>query len=215
MNKAVTKSLLTQAGITCVPWQLLIKHDLELLKNGSLDITINFPIFVKPVDAGSSIGVARVCDNSELIKAIEEAFKYSGEVILEPEIKGRELECAVLSGMSYATVPGEVLVNKNYDFYDYQAKYEDADASKTIVPADISDDLSSKMRSIALRAAMALRANIMSRVDFFIDEERNIYVNEVNSIPGFTDISMYSKLWQHSGISMPQLLDHLINQVSV
>lgn len=210
MHKAVSKNLLLQSGLPCVPWQSLYINDLPAIKSGDLSIKISLPLFVKPATTGSSIGVVRVSQTEQLLPALDKAFTYADEVLLEPEIKGRELECAVLGSLGRATAPGEVVVDAAYDFYDYKAKYLDKTAAEIIVPAQLQENIAQQLSDLALRAAKALYCISMARVDFFLSDAGEIYINEVNSIPGFTDISMYSKLWLNEGVSAPELLDYLI-----
>lgn len=169
-----------------------------------------FPLFIKPSKSGSSVGINKANNIEELKKHIEYASNYDNKILIEEMIKGREVECAIYGNNEvYASCLGEVKAGD--DFYSYDAKYNNA-KSYTIIPAEIDSDLSDKVRECAIRAYKAVDGMGLSRVDFFIEDDTNdIIINEINTMPGFTDISMYPKLWEASGISYSELLDKLIN----
>jgi len=169
-----------------------------------------FPCFVKPANMGSSVGVSKAHDGAELAAAIELALGYDEEVLVEEMIAGREIEVAVLGSLDpQASVPGEV--RPGAEFYSYADKYEDGSA-ELLIPAPLSDTATAEVRELAIRAFVACRCEGMARVDCFYDEGgRGFLLNEVNTIPGFTPISMYPKLWDASGLPYPQLLDRLID----
>ena len=171
--------------------------------------TIHFPVFVKPSNSGSSVGVHKVNDEKELEKAILDASNYDNKILLEEEIVGREVECAVLGKEEIkATCVGEVLSAE--DFYTFEAKYQNA-ASRTVIPAEISEEKLKEIQTLAIKAFKAVDGKGLSRVDFFIRQSDNqVYINEINTMPGFTQISMYPKLWEASGLSYAELLDELI-----
>lgn len=170
---------------------------------------LGYPIFVKPSNSGSSVGVNKVTTKQELQNAIEIAKKYDKEILIEESINGKEVECAVLGIDDVeASCVGKILSAD--EFYDYDSKYKNA-ASKTVIPADISKEISEKIRQMAIKAFKAVNGTGLSRVDFFVDKETNeIYINEINTMPGFTNISMYPKLWENSRLSYEKLLDRLI-----
>lgn len=170
---------------------------------------INFPMFVKPSNSGSSVGISKVATKSELAKAIEYAAKFDNKVLVEEGLMAREVECAVLGNEKVeASCLGEVLAAE--DFYSFDAKYKNAE-SKTVIPANLPEDLSNRVRELAKKAYKAADCKGLSRVDFFVDDKENkIYINEINTLPGFTQISMYPKLWEQTGISYKELLDKLI-----
>jgi len=175
--------------------------------------SLGFPCFAKPANAGSSVGVSKCEDAQTLVAGIEEAFRHDRKVLVEEAIPGREIEVGVLGNDDpEASVPGEVLPGR--EFYDYAAKYLD-DTSRTVVPADLPAQVAAELRRLAVAAFQAVDAAGMARVDFFYDGERpggrGIVLNEINTIPGFTTISMFPKVWEASGVSYPRLLDRLVD----
>ena len=171
---------------------------------------IKYPCFVKPANAGSSIGISKAANKKALLEAIEKAALIDRKVIIEKAVAGRELECAVLGCQDsvQASVTGEILPAA--EFYDYDAKYNNSE-SKTVVPADIPEETSEEIRRCSIEMFRAVDGRGLARVDFFLEEETNrVIFNEINTIPGFTSISMYPKLWQASGLPLPELIDRLI-----
>lgn len=171
-----------------------------------------YPIFIKPSNSGSSVGVNRAENDKELIESIKNAEQFDHKIIIEQEIKGREIECAVLGNNEFgviASTPGEIISAE--DFYSYDAKYKIKE-SKTLIPANLSPKQITTIQDQAKRAFLAIDGNGLSRVDFFLEEGSNeIYINEINTMPGFTEISMYPKLFEYDGIRFEELLDRLIN----
>lgn len=182
--------------------------DLEVIC-GIIEMNIQYPMFVKPSNSGSSVGVSRVTNGEELKKAIEYAAKYDVKILIEEELKGREIECAVLGNEEViSSCVGEIKAAE--EFYSYDAKYKNA-ASQTIMPADISKELSNEVRELAIKAFKAIDGKGLARVDFFVNEqEKMVYINEINTMPGFTQISMYPKLFETVGVPYAELLDRLI-----
>ena len=172
---------------------------------------INYPVFVKPSNSGSSVGVNRADNDEELKTSITEAAKFDTKILIEEGIIGKEVECAVLGNSKsgvIATLPGEILSAE--EFYTFDAKYINT-ASKTLIPADISKDKQEEVKSLAIRAFNAIDGNGLSRVDFFVENDtEKVYINEINTMPGFTDISMYPKLFEAYGIEYSELLDRII-----
>ncbi|MGI5875735.1 MAG: D-alanine--D-alanine ligase family protein [Dethiobacteria bacterium] len=170
---------------------------------------LGYPCFVKPANLGSSVGVNKAVRREELIQAIEVALRFDLKVIVEAFISGREIECSVLGDEEpVASVPGEIISCN--EFYDYEAKYLD-NRSKLIIPAPLEPEIKEKIKEYAVQSFLAVECSGLGRIDFFYeDESRKIYVNEINTIPGFTNISMYPKLWEASGIPYPKLIDRLI-----
>jgi D-alanine-D-alanine ligase len=168
-----------------------------------------FPMFVKPANLGSSVGVSKARDEKQLEAAFELAAQYDRKVIVECAIEGRELECSVLGNEApMASLPCEILPSR--EFYDYEDKYL-LDKAKTQVPADVPPAITEEIRRLAVEAYRAVECEGMARVDFFLETATGkLYINEINTIPGFTSISMYPKMWEHSGIPFPALLDELI-----
>lgn len=172
---------------------------------------LKYPVFVKPSNSGSSVGVSKAENDEELKNSIQEAAKYDKEILIEQGINGKEIECAVLGIDDVkASCVGQILSAD--EFYDYDSKYKNAE-SKTIIPADISKEISKKIRKTAIKAFKAVKGSGLARVDFFVDKETDeIYLNEINTMPGFTNISMYPKLWENCGLTYSELLDRLIEQ---
>lgn len=209
MDKDIMKRLLNEKGIKNAKYISLRKNEkmsFEKAKN-----FLKLPIFVKPANLGSSVGVNKVNNKKEWDLAIKDAFKYDTKIIIEEMIVGRELECAVLGNEHpKASKVGEVVLNA--DFYSYDAKYIDEDGAVIQVPAkNLPDKVERKIQNMAIKVFKVLNCEGMARVDFFLKKDGTIYVNEINTIPGFTNISMYPKLWEISGISKKKLLDTLVN----
>lgn len=210
MDKSCTKIIVKQVGINQAA-HLTFTED-EPLEKILKDVRykIGYPCFVKPSSSGSSVGISRAENKNDLKEAIEKAFEFDGKIIVEKEVIGRELECAVL-GTSFearASQVGEILAGST--FYDYEAKYVNTQ-SKTVIPAEIPEEVSEKIKKYALKIFKAVNGFGLARVDFFWDEENNsVIFNEINTMPGFTSISMYPKLWEHEGFTLSELLDSLI-----
>ena len=170
---------------------------------------IKFPVFVKPSNSGSSVGISKAHNIEELKIAIKEAGKYDNKILIEEGIIGKEVECAVLGNENViSSCVGEV--KSAEEFYSYEAKYNNQN-SKTVIPAEISEEISVKIQKLAIKAFKEINGKGLARVDFFVEKETNkIYINEINTLPGFTNISMYPKLFEASGISYTELLDKLI-----
>lgn len=211
MDKVITNTLLDEAGIAQAKWLGLKEH--EYKENGEEFIKkaeeyLGYPIFVKPANAGSSVGVSKATDKGSLKRAIDKAFKEDTKLVLEEGITGKEIECAVLGNEEpIASLVGEI--ESCNDFYDYDAKYIN-EASKLYIPARIEQKISDEIRETAVRAYKALGCSGLARVDFFVREGDNkVLLNEPNTIPGFTSISMYPKMFQKSGVEYPELIDRL------
>ncbi len=209
MNKALTKRLLEHAGVPVVPFETVSSAEMERDPDGVLARLERFepPLFVKPVVGGSSVGVKRVPDASCLASSIRFALRFDDEVLVERGIQGRELEVAVLGyGTIEASAVGEIVPGK--EFYDYEDKYL-SDGAKLIAPAELPDEVTAALREAAVRAFEVVGGHGMARVDFLLEGE-TLYVNEINTLPGFTRISMYPKLWGLSGVPLPELVDRLV-----
>jgi D-alanine-D-alanine ligase len=209
MDKDVMKRLLKEANIPSAKYLCIRSFERDLFSYEQIIETLGSPVFVKPANAGSSVGVAKVKNSEDFKKAVDEAFLYDKKIIVEEFIAGREIECSVLGNESpIASIPGEII--PTHEFYSYAAKYLDENGAKLEIPAKLSEDVSKKIQEMAVLAFQVLCCEGMARVDFFLQESGKIYVNEINTIPGFTKISMYPKLWQESGLSYTDLLDKLI-----
>ena len=208
MDKEKTKEVWRQSGLSVVDF-VVVRDDSAGSTAAVLD-RLPFPLFVKPVTAGSSVGVSKVHSREELKAAISEALRYDAKVMVEPAVQGREIECAVLGNESpQAFEPGEIL--PTHEFYSYEAKYIDPEGAQLKLPADLPDTTSREIRELAVAAFRAVECSGMARVDFFLEENSGrILLNEINTIPGFTNISMYPKMCEASGVPYPELLDRLI-----
>jgi D-alanine-D-alanine ligase len=175
---------------------------------------LGWPVFVKPARAGSSLGISKVKGPADLEAAIEEACRHDPKVVIEAMITGREIECAVLespNGRPPATsLPGEIVVVHGHDFYDFDAKYLDDSAVDLVCPADLPDEVTHRVRELAARTFEVLGCEGLARVDFFVADDGAVIVNEINTMPGFTPVSMYPRMWQQTGLSYPDLVDRLI-----
>ncbi|WP_130831930.1 D-alanine--D-alanine ligase [[Erwinia] mediterraneensis] len=209
MDKDITKRLLRDAGLTVAPWISVSASQRAQLRADEVIAHFGLPLFIKPANQGSSVGVSKVSSAEEFAAALDLAFSFDRKVLIEQGIQGREIECAVLGNdHPQASLCGEVVVHDA--FYSYQTKYIDADGAEVVVPAAIPDASSEAIRQVALQAFSALECSGMARVDVFLTPDDQIIVNEVNTLPGFTNISMYPKLWQASGLSYTDLITRLI-----
>ena len=210
MNKVLTRTILDKHGIKGTKWIGLKKNEIDDLEEKALEIAkyLKFPIFTKPASCGSSVGIKKCKDLQELKKGILYALEFEDELICEAFVNGKEVECAVLGGKSAkASVVGQII---SYgEFYDYDSKYKED--SKLLIPADVNDDVAKKIKQIAVKVFKIMGCYGLSRVDFFVDADDEIFLNEINTMPGFTDISMYPMLWKKSGISYKELLKILID----
>lgn len=215
MDKDVTKRLLAQAGIPVVPWRLVTAHAMKKDRAATLALAsqLGFPVFVKPANAGSSVGVSKVTSAAELEPALREALAFDTKVLVEAAVNAREIECAVLGNDEpAASMPAEIVVHHKDGFYSYAAKYVDADGSEAKIPAALPPETITRVRALAVRTFQSLELAGLARVDFFFDKDRSdFYVNEVNTLPGFTAISMYPKMWEASGIPVKELVSRLID----
>ncbi len=214
MDKHFTKTVLRQAGIPVAPWVTVSEVEWRSAPDDvrSAAGQLGLPAFVKPARAGSSVGVSKVKDWTELDAAIETAFAEDERILIESSVAGREVEIAVLGGRpgepARASVAGEIVVSGR-DFYDFAAKYLDAPGIDLVCPANLTEAELARMRDLGVRAFDAIGAEGLSRVDFFLTED-GFVVNEINTMPGFTPISMFPRCWQESGLSYPDLIDELI-----
>jgi D-alanine-D-alanine ligase len=212
MDKEKAKLIFRAVGLPVVDWLTVrrgeVEGDAEAVA-ARIEARFAYPIFAKPANAGSSVGVGKAHNRAELLGAVRTAVEYDTKAIVEPGVDARELECGVLGNeQPIASIVGEVVPNR--EFYDYRAKYLD-NASRLYIPAPIPQETAEALRRMAVEAFLALDLSGLARVDFFLDRETGqLYLNEVNTMPGFTQISMYPKLWEASGIPYPELLDRLI-----
>ncbi len=211
MDKEITKRLLMLEKISVAQFTIIKNEDKLADRRKNINQAIkkfHFPLFIKPVSLGSSVGVSKVFNRKGVNKAIKDAFQYNIEIMIEEFVEGREIECSVL-GNSYpkASLPGEI---KSISFYSYKAKYLDSQEAELLVPALLSEKIIEKVQKLSIRVFQVLKLQGMARIDFFLKPDGRLIVNEANTIPGFTQISMYPKLWQISGMKYSKLLDKLI-----
>ena len=216
MDKHVAKTVLADAGIAVAPWRTVTAH--EISRNpgiaSSLDEGLHYPLFVKPARAGSSVGVSRVTEPTELPAALDIAFAEDSVVLIESGVTGREVEIAVLQGRDGAaprtsTVIGEIVFTGRA-FYDFEAKYLDESSVELTCPADLSPELVERVRELAVRTFEAVGCEGLARVDVFVTPEGDVIVNEINTMPGFTPFSMYPRMWERTGLPYGKLIDELI-----
>jgi D-alanine-D-alanine ligase len=213
MDKSMSKVVFAAHGLPLVPHMVVKASEWETNPETIVDKinqVFSYPVFVKPANLGSSIGVSRVTNKAELEAALSKAYSLDNTLLVEKAvIKAREIECSVLGNESPLTsVPGEVIPSG--EFYDYESKYLD-DRSELRIPANLSIELSNKVRDLSVKAFLALGCTGMARVDFLLDQDNEtLYINEVNTLPGFTTISQYAKLWEATGLAYSALLDRLI-----
>jgi D-alanine-D-alanine ligase len=212
MNKIIAKKLLKLAGLPVT--KFLSFHFTEQAEINFKEVKkeLGLPFMVKSASLGSSVGVSKVKDEADFNKAIEEAFRYDDSLLIEEFITGREIECAILgNNPPEASYPGEIVINSKYEFYTFDAKYVDPEAVRIDVPADLNKKAADKIREISVKAFQALQCEDFSRVDLFLTEEGNIYINEINTIPGFTNSSMYPMMWKERGIGFTDLISKLLD----
>ena len=216
MDKIIMKMIFAQVGLPQVKYQAVERS--QIWSNpcifpklcDEIEAALGYPMFVKPANLGSSVGIAKVRSRSELETALDSAASYDKRIIVEAGVTARELECAVLGNENpKASVVGEVTCNK--DFYDYEAKYTEG-FSQVHIPASLPDTIVSQIQEMAIKAFTTLNSAGLARVDFFyVEETQDIYINEINTLPGFTAFSMYPQLWEATGISFAQLVDQLVH----
>jgi D-alanine-D-alanine ligase len=214
MDKDVQKRLFLQSGLPVGPFETVHEKDWGDDRE-SVEASaeaLGFPLFTKPTSLGSSVGVSKVGSGAELAAGLDEAFRYARYALLEKAAEGaREIECAVLGNDEpVASVAGEI-VPEGHDFYDYEAKYLDEDGAQLLIPADLKPEVLEEVQRLAVAAFRTTRCAGMARVDFFLLGEDELWVNEVNTIPGFTSISMYPKLWESSGLPYAELVERLLD----
>ena len=218
MDKAMFKHVMAANGLPVLPWELVTRQEWTMGETAVLDkleAALSYPMFTKPANLGSSVGISKCKNRAELVAGLHEAAQYDRRIVVEQGINVRELEVAVLGNEApAASVVGEIRPRR--DFYDYTAKYlaapDSDDYSELMIPAELAEETAVTVQTLALRAYQAIDCAGMGRVDLLLDTDTGaLYLNEINTIPGFTRISMYPKLWEASGLPYPQLLDKLID----
>jgi D-alanine-D-alanine ligase len=211
MDKDVAKRLMRDAGLPIARFLSFARGDEPTFE--TVVAELGRPVFVKPARLGSSVGVSKAGTAQEFAKAIAEAFRHDRKILVEEYVRGREIECGVLEdedGSLIASPPGEIVPSNRHGFYTYEAKYLDDQGAAIKVPADLAREVSDKVRKLSIEAFRALGCESMARVDFFLCEDDSLIINEVNTLPGFTNISMYPKVMEALGISYSELVDRLI-----
>ena len=212
MDKVIMKNLFAQAGLKQVRYNWFIRSQWEANPEEAysrVEQELGYPCFVKPANLGSSVGISKCTNKEELERAFEEAFQFDRKIIVEEGLKAREVEIGVMGNdHPKCSVAGEIVPKKA--FYDYKAKYEDGDTA-LIIPADLSEATYNKMREEAVLAYQALDCSGLVRADFFLTDEMELVINEVNTMPGFTPFSMFPLLWKHTGMDYPVLIQELID----
>jgi len=208
MDKGIMKSLFAAHGLPQTPWRLLRERSAEAEQRAMAELGL--PLFVKPANLGSSVGVSRVDEAAELEEALDLAFAFDRRVLLETAVSAREVEVAVLGNEHpLASVPGEVVPDRS--FYDYDSKYDETSTTRLEIPSPLPSPFREEIRRLAVHAFLAVDAAGFSRVDFFVERSTDrILLNEINTIPGFTSISMYPKLWEATGVPFGELVERLV-----
>jgi len=213
IDKDIAKRLLRDAGLPVATGVCIDERTVPRFED--LVETLGLPLFIKPARQGSSVGVSKVRNGAEFTAALTEGFRHDSKLLAEAFVAGREIEFSVLEhadGEIFVSLPGEIAPAESHGFYSYEAKYIDEDGAALRVPAQLPKELEDRMRETAGRAFKVLGCDGMARVDFFLTPDMSFVVNELNTIPGFTDISMYAKAMAASGISYPAILDVLIGR---
>lgn len=212
MNKIVAKRALKDAGLPVTEFLTIGLEEKDKITFSAVAKKLGTPFMVKSASLGSSVGVSKVKNKNDFRKAIDEAFRYDNEALAEAYVSGREIECAILGNYPpEASYPGEVVISKKYEFYTFDAKYVDPDAVRIDVPAKLSKPVAEKIRKACVKAFQALHCEDFSRVDLFLDKKGKIYINEINTIPGFTNSSMFPVMWKERGIGFSELITRLLN----
>jgi len=210
MDKDVSKRLLREAGIPVANFLVFYSHETDKLNYQHITSKIGSPFFMKPANTGSSLGVHKIKTEEQFNNALNEVFGYDEKIILEEFIQGREIECAVLGNTDLSVgTPGEII--PHHEFYTYVAKYFDQNGATVEVPAKLAPNVVTEFQELSKRAFKILCCDGFARVDFFLTPQGKIFLNEINTIPGFTNISMYPKCWEASGLSYSELIGKLIH----
>lgn len=211
MDKDLAKHLFAAAGIPVAKWFTINKYHKNEYTFEYIAAELKLPVFVKPANAGSSVGVSKVLNKKDYVEALDTAFLFDNKVLVEEAVIGKELECAILGDNANikASTVGEIVATK--DFYSYDAKYINSTDAILQIPANVNTDIIEQIRTLAVKACRTICCEGMSRVDFLLSTEGKLVLNEINTLPGFTAISMYPKLWEYEGISKKDLITELIN----
>lgn len=209
MDKDIAKKLLAVAGIQVAKGFTFTREERDAISYEEVAATLGDSMFIKPANQGSSVGVSKVETKEEFERGVADAFLYDHKVVIEETVQGREIECSILGNEDpIASIPGEILPQTS--FYSYESKYIDEDGATLEAPANLTDEQVKAVQDVSIRAYKTLQCEGLARVDVFLTEDGTIYVNEINTLPGFTKISMYPKLWEISGMSYTDLIHRLI-----
>ena len=212
MSKLVTKKLLKESGLPVADFMYAFFTEKESLNFETIEKKLGLPFMVKSASLGSSVGVSKVKSKKDFDSAVEDGFRYDDCVLIEQYIEGREVECAILGNSpAKASLPGEIIISKEYEFYTFDAKYVDGNAVTIEVPAKLDAASQEKIRSLSLKAYQSLSCEDFARVDLFLTAKGDVFVNEINTIPGFTNSSMFPVMWKERGISFTALITELVN----
>ncbi len=212
MNKLYSKRLMNAAAIPTSKFIDFTDDQKDTISFDEVRSRLGLPFMTKAANLGSSVGIFKVTDEASFNNAVQEVFKYDHTMLCEAFIEGRELECAVMGNdKPSASTPGEIVVSGDYDFYTYEAKYLDPQAAKIEVPADVEPLIAEKIKELSVKAYRTLHCEDFARVDLFLQKDGSILINEINTIPGFTNSSMFPMMWQHHGISFTDLISKLIH----
>jgi len=213
MDKVMAKAVFASHGLPQGDYRVVYRYEFESNPRQVLDdieSSLGYPCFIKPANMGSSVGITKACNRNQLLDGLNYAGKYDRKILVEAFINGREIECSVMgNNFPRASIVGEIIPCN--EFYDYNAKYFDDGKSALIIPAELPEEKAEEIRRLAVKAYKALDCSGMARIDFFVERDTQmVFINEVNTIPGFTKISMYPKLWEAAGVSYSDLIDRLI-----
>ncbi|MBL7856366.1 MAG: D-alanine--D-alanine ligase [Cyclobacteriaceae bacterium] len=212
INKIVAKHLLKAAGLPVTKFLTYTFADQKKIKFSEIESKLGLPFMIKSASLGSSVGVSKVKSKKDFKEALEESFRYDDGVIMEEFITGREIECAILGNTpAQASLPGEIVISKKYEFYTFDAKYVDPEAVEIHVPAKLDKVASNLIREVSVKAFEALHCEDFARVDLFLTKRNKVYINEINTIPGFTNSSMFPMMWKERGISFTDLITRLLD----
>lgn len=212
MNKLYSKRMMANAGIPTSRYLEYEKKDMGHISYSEISLHLGVPFMAKAANLGSSVGIFKVKDEDSFKKAVKEVFNYDNILLCESFVEGRELECSVMGNDTpIASKPAEIIVSNAYDFYTYEAKYLNEKAVELKVPAELSENISEKIREISIQAYQALHCEDFARVDLFLQKDETILINEINTIPGFTNHSMFPMMWKERGISFTELISKLID----
>lgn len=212
MDKIIAKHLMKAAGLPVSKFLTFRYQEADKIKFSDVEKKLGLPFMIKSASLGSSVGVSKVKKKKDFKPALEEAFRYDDGVIMEEFISGREIECAILGNNPVnASLPGEIVISKKYEFYTFDAKYVDPDAVRIDVPAKLDAKASKLVRDVSVKAFETLRCEDFARVDLFLTKRGKVFINEINTIPGFTNSSMYPMMWKERGISFTDLITKLLD----